>query len=148
MHSLQSCLPTRSACLRQANGVRLLKCTTRGKREGEGERYRQRTTALCFTNVCGPSWQHPFSFISNQGGKLKRIIKWKSVQSICKLSKELLYHSIINRLMTSLKGIFMQKTRPKYCLLSSFWLIQARVSWPPYKVSRKSAGNISCAIWK
>ena len=30
----------------QASGVRLLKCTTRGKREGEGERYRQRTTAL------------------------------------------------------------------------------------------------------
>ena len=43
----------------QASEVRLLKCTTRGKREGEGERYRQRTTALVKNNGLSPKNEHP-----------------------------------------------------------------------------------------
>ena len=54
MHSLQSCLPTRSACLRQANGVRVFKCTTRGESEGEAERNSKKATALVSSLPCLP----------------------------------------------------------------------------------------------
>ena len=35
----------------QASGVRLLKCTTRGEREGEGEHNRKKTTVLLWSIV-------------------------------------------------------------------------------------------------
>ena len=73
---------------------------------------------------------------------------WNSVQSNCKLSKELLSHSDIYKLTASVKGILKQKTTLTYCLLSSFWVIQARFSWLSFKVSQTLAPHISCSKCK